>query len=69
LHRRYYKSDIALHGFDDGQSLPKKQDNWAQIEKFCQKKGLALDVSVLTVKVKLKGKEVEAGRRTRTRRC
>src|SRR4051812_43508377 len=34
---RYFKSDIQMHSFDNGTSLPKKLSNWSLLEKFFNK--------------------------------
>jgi len=40
---RYYAQDVEMHSFDNGQSLQRKLDNWAQLIKFFNKKSIQLD--------------------------
>ncbi|KAM4621920.1 spermatogenesis-associated protein 4 [Polymixia lowei] len=38
----YYPEDFPMHSYDKGTSLPAKQGNWSQIERFLQKQNLHL---------------------------
>ncbi|XP_010898049.2 spermatogenesis-associated protein 4 isoform X2 [Esox lucius] len=36
----YYPEDFPMHSYDNGTSLPTKQGNWAQIERFLAKQNI-----------------------------
>merc|ERR1719197_2399834 len=36
-----------MHSYDNGQSLQRKLDNWAQLNKFFKKKGVVIDKSLI----------------------
>lgn len=38
---RYYKRDISMHSYDNGDAAKKKRDNWAQLLKVFRRLGLA----------------------------
>jgi len=38
IFERYYGSDIQLHGFDNGNSISVKRDNWSQLLRFFVKR-------------------------------
>jgi hypothetical protein len=44
---RYYTQDVEMHSYDNGQSLQRKLDNWAQLHKFFNKKSIQLDRNVI----------------------
>ena len=44
---RYYVSDVEMHSYDNGSSLTKKLDNWMQLKKFFDKRGIELDATLI----------------------
>lgn len=44
---RYYVADVEMHSYDNGQSLQRKLDNWAQLNKFFKKKGIDVDKALI----------------------
>ena len=44
---RYYQADVEMHSYDNGQALARKLDNWAQLSKFFQKKGIKVERSLI----------------------
>ena len=44
---RYYQADVEMHSYDNGQALARKLDNWAQLSKFFQKKGIKVERSLV----------------------
>jgi len=44
---RYYQADVEMHSYDNGQALARKLDNWAQLSKFFQKKGIRVERSLI----------------------
>ncbi|KAJ8416562.1 hypothetical protein AAFF_G00358500 [Aldrovandia affinis] len=43
----YYPDDFSMHSYDNGTSLPTKQGNWSQIERFLFKQNLRLPKEVI----------------------
>ena len=43
LFSRYYQQDVEMHSYDNGQSLDRKRDNWAQLSRFFHKKRIVID--------------------------
>nr|XP_046152575.1 spermatogenesis-associated protein 4 [Oncorhynchus gorbuscha]XP_046152576.1 spermatogenesis-associated protein 4 [Oncorhynchus gorbuscha] len=43
----YYHEDFPMHSYNNGTSLPTKQGNWAQIERFLVKQNIHLQKDVL----------------------
>ena len=44
---RYYQADVEMHSYDNGHALARKLDNWAQLSKFFQKKGIRVERSLI----------------------
>jgi hypothetical protein len=44
---RYYQADVEMHSYDNGQALARKLDNWAQLSKFFQRKGIKVERSLI----------------------
>ncbi|KAL0212729.1 hypothetical protein RCL1_006355 [Eukaryota sp. TZLM3-RCL] len=44
---RYYPQDVQLHSFENGQSLPRKQDNWSQLQRFFTKRAIPFDAQII----------------------
>ena len=44
---RYYQSDVEMHSYDNGHALARKLDNWAQLSKFFQKKGIKVERALI----------------------
>ena len=44
---RYYVQDVEMHSYDNGQSLQRKLDNWAQLSKFFAKRDIKIDREVI----------------------
>ena len=45
---RFYDKDIQMHSYDNGASAHCKRDNWAQLLRFCEKRGVAPGGAPLT---------------------
>ena len=45
---RFYDKDIQMHSFDNGASTQCRRDNWAQLLRFCEKRGVAPGGTPLT---------------------
>mmetsp|Transcript_21671 Transcript_21671/g.47614 ORF Transcript_21671/g.47614 Transcript_21671/m.47614 type:complete len:280 (-) Transcript_21671:379-1218(-) len=57
---RYFPNDIHLHAFQNGQNTCVKADNWAQLKKLYEKKGLPLSAPMIEGTMKgLHGSAVE----------
>jgi len=54
---RYYQQDVEMHSYDNGQALQRKLDNWAQLFKFFNKKGIKLDRDCINDVVHCKSNE------------
>ena len=44
---RYYQTEVEMHSYDNGQALARKLDNWAQLSKFFQKKGIRVERTLI----------------------
>ena len=44
---RYFKSEIAMHSFDNGAATSRKQDNWHQLHKFFTRMGFPISQQLL----------------------
>jgi len=54
---RYYQADVEMHSYDNGQSLQRKLDNWAQLYKFFAKRAIKLDRELVNDVVHCKSAE------------
>ena len=44
---RYYVQDVEMHSYDYGTSLQKKLDNWGQLNKFFNKRGIKIEREII----------------------
>ena len=56
---RFYDKDIQMHSFENGASTMVRRDNWAQLLRFCEKRGVAPGGMPLT---RQEAEEVISGR-------
>jgi hypothetical protein len=54
---RYAPADVEMHSYDNGHSLQRKLDNWAQLNKFFKKKGFVIDRELINDVVHCKSLE------------
>lgn len=54
---RYAPADVEMHSYDNGHSLQRKLDNWAQLNKFFKKRGFDIDRELINDVVHCKSLE------------
>jgi len=54
---RYAPADVEMHSYDNGHSLQRKLDNWAQLNKFFKKKGFLIEKELINDVVHCKSLE------------